>query len=111
MYTALKDRTKRSDSIYKTYMFVQNRIRFINWMRQGRPVPPPHFVKQRCVLTYQKRFGLDVLIETGTYRGEMIRVVRSAFKKIRSIELSEGLYQRARHLFAHFLSRHMSGFY
>jgi hypothetical protein len=100
MYTALKDRAKRSDTIYKTYMFVQNRIRFKDWMRKGRPVPPPHIVKQHCVLTYRKHFGLDVLIETGTYRGEMVRAVSSAFKEIYSIELSYELYQNAKRLFA-----------
>lgn len=107
MYSALKERVKRSASIYDAYLFVRTRIRWIDWSRRGRPIPPPHFVKQRCVLTYRKRFGLDVLIETGTFRGEMVRAVRSAFKEIYSIELDDELYQDARHLFSVFPHIHV----
>lgn len=102
MYNALKERVKRSASIYDAYLFVRTRIRWIDYVRRGRPVPPPHFVKQRCVLSNRKRFGLDVLIETGTHRGEMVWCVRSAFKEIYSIELDDELYQGARRLFAAF---------
>lgn len=76
-------------------------------MYRGRPSAPPHFFKQRCVLSNRKRFGLDVLIETGTYQGEMVRAVRSVFKEIYSIELSYDLYQNTRRLFSPFPHIHV----
>ena len=47
------------------------------------------------MLDFQKRFSLDMFIETGTYIGEMVNAVRSRFKKIYSIELGPELYQKA----------------
>src|SRR2546429_866829 len=44
------------------------------WERQGRPVPPPHVVKQRVLQGYAERYRLKIFIETGTYRSEERRV-------------------------------------
>jgi len=38
------------------------------WERKGRPIPPPHSIKQRILREYSKRYGLWILIETGTYK-------------------------------------------
>jgi hypothetical protein len=70
------------------------------WNLQGRPAPPPHAVKQRTIKQYQKRFGVNVLVETGTYMGEMVDALKSNFKEIYSIELSDELYRRAEELFS-----------
>lgn len=72
----------------------------IPWKLRGRPVPPPHVVKQRAVRHYQERFGLNVFVETGTYLGEMVEAVRPYFREVYSIELGEELYARAREMFA-----------
>ncbi len=42
------------------------------WERQGRPVPPPHVVKQRVLRGYAERYHLNIFVETGTYRGDMV---------------------------------------
>ena len=65
------------------------------WKQAGRPAPPPHFVKQRIIRSYAKRSGLKVLIETGTYLGDMVQATRGLFREIHSIELSADLYARA----------------
>jgi len=46
--------------------------------------------------------GLKVLVETGTYRGEMLEAQREHFEKLISIELSEDLFRAARSRFAAF---------
>ncbi len=65
------------------------------WYLRGRPSPPPPIIKRRIVKDFRRRFGLKVFVETGTYLGDMVDAVKSQFKEIYSIELSEALYQRA----------------
>jgi len=63
---------------------------------QRAPVlPPPHVVKVRRVLELALRFGARVLIESGTFEGEMARKCRHAFGRIVTIELDKGLAERA----------------
>jgi len=42
------------------------------WEQSGKPVPPPHQVKQLAIQHYQHIYRLSVLVETGTYLGDMI---------------------------------------
>lgn len=58
-------------------------------------LPPPHGVKERIVKNYAKKYNAKVLVETGTYEGEMIDAVLNNFKKIYSIELDKTLYKDA----------------
>lgn len=73
---------------------------WLAWEAEGRPVPPPHIVKQWTVKHYGERFALRTLIETGTYLGEMVQAVKSSFRSVLSIELEPILYERAKTLFA-----------
>lgn len=72
------------------------------WTRKGKQVPPPHTVKQEAIHRYQKEYSAKILVETGTFRGEMVYAQRNYFDKIISIELSEELYKivkkRLKHL-------------
>ena len=67
----------------------------LRWERQGRPVPPPHVVKQRTINVLAERFGLTMLVETGTYYGDMVEAMKRRFSQIYSIELSRELCERA----------------
>ncbi|UXY15607.1 hypothetical protein N8I74_00910 [Chitiniphilus purpureus] len=73
----------------------RNQRELADWKSQGRPVPPPHIVKQQTIRQFAERYGLDILVETGTYRGDMIAAMRPWFKKIYSIELSPELHLQA----------------
>jgi hypothetical protein len=107
MDTSFRSRLKRSFLLYGAYLFVRDRFWVWKWRRRGSPVPPPPLVKQRCVVAHGRRRGLKVLVETGTYRGDMVRATRSAFREIYSIELSDTLHARARGLFAAFPHIHL----
>ncbi|MBN2762819.1 MAG: hypothetical protein JXR41_07000, partial [Bacteroidales bacterium] len=72
------------------------------WERSGKPIPPPHQVKQSVIEYYRKRSGYDILIETGTYRGDMVYAQRNNFKRIFSIELGEDLWKKAVKRFARY---------
>lgn len=65
------------------------------WEKKGYPNPPPHLVKQRILQKYAKEFNLKVLVETGTYYGDMIEAQLNYFDKIYSIELSPTLFSYA----------------
>ncbi|MBX3166741.1 MAG: hypothetical protein KF760_04990 [Candidatus Eremiobacteraeota bacterium] len=65
------------------------------WHRSGRPLPPPHEVKQLQLLNTQRQYGYKVLVETGTFRGDMMIAMHPYFEKLYSIELSQELHQAA----------------
>lgn len=48
---------------------------------------------------YAVEYGLSILVETGTYKGEMVDALYDYFKEIYSIELSEMYSKRARAYF------------
>ena len=71
------------------------------WKLRGEPERSPHLVKQRAVLEYARRYGLRVLIETGTYYGEMVAAMKNHFDEIHSVEYDSRLAERAQKKFAH----------
>lgn len=70
------------------------------WERQGRPVPPPHIIKEELIREYASTFKTRILIETGTYLGDMVYAMRRLFSRILSFELDEKLSEQARKRFA-----------
>ena len=79
-----------------------------DWLKKGKPAPPPHFVKQGVVKEYAKKFSITILIETGTYLGEMISAVKDVFDEIYSIELDIDLFTNAKKKFANIKNVHIS---
>jgi hypothetical protein len=68
---------------------------FWYWKLRGEPVRSPHLVKQRTVREYAQRYGLQILVETGTYYGEMVAAMKDRFTEIYSVEFDSQLAQRA----------------
>jgi len=69
------------------------------WEKNGKPIPPPHAVKQQTLQYYAEKYNLKTLVETGTYYGDMVEAMREVFAHIYSIELSRELYEKARRRF------------
>ena len=65
------------------------------WKLRGEPIRSPHLLKQRAVRDYAQRYGLRVLVETGTYYGEMVVAMKNRFDEIYSVEFDSQLAQRA----------------
>ena len=65
------------------------------WISEGKPSPPPHYIKQKVIQELQIQYGIDVFIESGTYKGDMLKAQIKYFKKLYSIELDEALYLQA----------------
>lgn len=79
----------------------RQRAELAEWERAGRPVPPPHAVKQRTLLAYAGDWRLRQLVETGTYRGDMVHAMLGHFDRIISIELGADLHAAAVARFRH----------
>lgn len=62
------------------------------WRHQ---TPPPHGIKARVVIEYGRRHNLSVLVETGTYLGDMARKCSCHFREIWTVEMSESLAKEA----------------
>ncbi|MDR1718592.1 MAG: hypothetical protein LBR67_00515 [Dysgonamonadaceae bacterium] len=79
----------------------RHRKQYIEWEKAGKPVPPPHLVKQLIIKEFQNKHHSEILVETGTYKGDMVRAQSETFPQIFTIELSDYLYRRAKKRFRH----------
>lgn len=79
---------------------IQRRREARQWIEDGRPVPPPHSVKQLHIASAAEKFGTRTLVETGTFRGDMIAAMLRRFDRIISVEMDATLHQRAVQRFA-----------
>lgn len=58
--------------------------------------------KHQLVKTVGQKYALGILIESGTYLGDMVDAVKNDFAQIYSIELDPRLFQRAKKRFRQF---------
>jgi hypothetical protein len=86
-------------SVFKLRAKRYNQKQLETWQSSGRPVPPPHIVKQMAIADYQQKYGYTTLIETGTFYGDMVEAQKKRFKKVISIELGVDLFKRAQKKF------------
>ena len=71
----------------------------LNWQKHGKPIPPPPKIKQQIVTSFSKTYQCENLVETGTYKGDMIFAQLNHFKKLFSIELSIPFWEEAKKRF------------
>lgn len=57
----------------------------------GSQAPPPHRVKRYWLARLARRYRCDTLIETGTYRGDMVAAMLPFFRRIVTVELDPEL--------------------
>ena len=69
------------------------------WEREGCFGPTPHIVKQNVLMEYSDKYGLNVLVETGTYFGDMVEAMKDCFHRIYTIELDQRLFRHAKKRF------------
>lgn len=70
------------------------------WKLRGEPLRSPHLLKQHTVREYAQRYRIQVLVETGTYYGEMVAAMKHEFRTIYSVEFDDELAQRAQKKFS-----------
>lgn len=79
---------------------LRHSLQILGWIRSGMPTPPVPAVKRRLIASYIERYGLDIFIETGTFKGDTLAEFASLGLRAISIELSPEYYARARKRFA-----------
>lgn len=71
----------------------------LDWQRLGAPIAVPHKLKQTAIQELAKQYGCTVLVETGTYRGDMMEAQKKHFEQLYSIELSKDFHAKAKQRF------------
>jgi hypothetical protein len=94
------DRLPRDSVASRLLRRVKGEIDCGLWRMGGRLGPPPSLFKRRLLRRTADRYGLQILVETGTYKGDTVATLRHRFKRIVSIELSPLYAERARCRFA-----------
>lgn len=83
-------------SSIRKYLRKQRKLREVRrWEQAGCPAPPPHLIKQRILREYAEQYDCKVLVETGTFYGDMIDAMLQDFSELYTIELSEDLHKTA----------------
>lgn len=85
--------------LQRIYRSKKNKSQISKWIKNGKPIPVPHAIKQELVTRYRKKYEISTLVESGTYLGDMIWAQQDNFKKIYTIELSKYLYEAAKNRF------------
>lgn len=79
----------------KSFQESYRQNQFDKWEKNGRSIPPPQVVKLFALRALQKAYNLDTFIETGTYKGDMIYMLKEDFKELITVELSPLYYKKA----------------
>ncbi len=85
-----------------TFNFLQKQYQkkqLKDWRKNGCPVLHPKIVKQITVTEYKQKYGYNILVETGTYIGDMVEAQKKRFKQIISIELGFDIFEKAQKRF------------
>jgi hypothetical protein len=85
----------------------KEQLEYEKWNKEGNPIPPPHVVKKTVIREYQRKSEYNILIETGTYYGDMVLAQLDYFESIYSIELSKKLYDKATKRFKKYNKVHL----
>ena len=99
MLESIKDIVKKTIP-YEVLKFHRDRKALRSWEKIGRSSPPPHIVKETLIKDYARTFNTRILVETGTYLGDMVYAMRKSFSRILSFELDQALYEQAHMRFA-----------
>lgn len=86
----------RNSIFYKPVARLRERAAERAWIDAGCSSPAPGSVKRRILEHHLCLFGIDTLIETGTYLGDTVEFFRQRCKRIASIELNPQFASAAR---------------
>jgi hypothetical protein len=74
--------------------------RILRYFLKGSKGQTPHELKQEIIKYWLRKRRIRVVVETGTYRGQMTEAIRHKADQIYSIELDPSLAMKARQRFA-----------
>jgi hypothetical protein len=86
---------QRIDKLQKASYLNWRKENYYKWEKEGKPIPPPHSVKQKVIHDYITKYGCEIFVETGTLHGDMIEAQKLFFNQLYSIELDKKLFKDA----------------
>lgn len=95
MFLKSKKKLKKTP-LYFLWTETRESFKYFKWIKEGKPVPPPHMVKRKTVAEYAAKYGCKTFYESGTYLGDMVNLAKKIFNDIYSVELSEKLADKAK---------------
>ena len=57
---------QRIDNLQKASYLNWRKEKYHKWEKEGKPIPPPHSVKQKVIHDYITKYGCEIFVETGT---------------------------------------------
>jgi hypothetical protein len=72
---------------------------YIKWLNAERKIPAPFTVKVYLINKLTTKYKCNILVETGTFKGEMIDAQLNNFDHLYTIELSKDLFLEAKNKF------------
>ena len=91
----------RRSRFFRVYKSLSHYPDYWYWKLRMNPLRSPHLLKRRTVREYGAGYELKILVETGTYYGEMVAAMKKHFEKIYSIEYDRDLAREATRKFEH----------
>ena len=70
-----------------------------DWEINGCVGSPPHIIKEKVLIEHAQKYNLKILVETGTFYGDMVDALKNNFEKIYTIELDKFLFKTAKKRF------------
>ena len=86
--------------IYRVLNAVMHLPGIVGWWWKGMPLPPVPAVKRRLLSAMCAKHGLDIFVETGTFKGGTLAVMARECARAISIELSDEYFAKAKQRFA-----------
>lgn len=72
--------------------------KILNWY-EGKFIIPPYSEKREIILSYRNKYQTTCFVETGTFMGDTIDVMKNHFELLFSIELADQLAEKAKKRF------------
>ena len=66
---------------------------------EAKFVIPPYSEKRAVILSYMKKFNSNIFVESGTFMGETVDVMKDYFERLYSVELAPQLAEKAKRRF------------
>lgn len=82
-------------SLRRYYDRARRERSYLEGIRLGRYVLPPHSIKMKVLEENAPRPRPGVFIETGTYHGDTVDAMKSRYRKVVSIEIDRALHEKA----------------
>jgi len=97
-------RSIKETALYQNWKNSVKRRELKAWEKTSLPRkgPLPHLLKQFTVKDYGSRYNCSILIETGTFEGDMVAACAHAFSKVYSIELDDWFFKKATNRFRNY---------